>query len=155
MQTQNTNQAIRSNGPSLLFGPAPRNQAEYDCALAETVVLQVENKDAFLRLLARLRDEYLPNGCTERHFVENIAISQWHQQRMAMVIRTILDREGLLEIKGISDHSALRLFKSSDQVETRFLCGPEGCGVLAIDPENHLARSTEALQIGTHKMQRS
>ena len=52
-----------------------------DLALAGIVVLRLETKDAFLKLLARLREEYLPTTHTESVLVWNIAIDRWWQQR--------------------------------------------------------------------------
>ena len=66
---------------------------ERDLAVADTVVLKLENKDAFLKLLARLREEHTPATYPECVAVERIAINRWRQQRYTSVKLHILERE--------------------------------------------------------------
>ena len=95
MEVQNPNESPR---PAIarLYNPAltafPRT-IESDRALADIVVLNLENRDLFLKLLARLREEYRPATYTECIAVENIAVNRWHQRRYASVKQHILNRQ--------------------------------------------------------------
>jgi hypothetical protein len=84
----------KSKGPVTPQGKinSSRNSIRHGL-LAETVVLEAEDKAQFLQLLEELFEEHQPTTPTERMLVETIAVARWRQDRVWGMQKVALDHD--------------------------------------------------------------
>lgn len=75
--------ALKSTGPRTSAGKArsSRNATRHGL-LAETVVLEGEDRSRFYDLLKGLIEENQPKGFSEQLLIENMAVARWRQMRL-------------------------------------------------------------------------
>ena len=102
MRTPNQTAASRANGaPSK--GPvteqgkrnSSRNSTRHGL-LAETVVLEAENEERFLKLLNDLTEEHNPSTPTQMLLVETLAVTRWQQYRIWEMQKVAFDHDAAI-----------------------------------------------------------
>jgi hypothetical protein len=84
----------KSKGPVTDQGKlnSSRNSTRHGL-LAATIVLQAENKEAFLEMVQELYEEHQPATPTEKMMVETIACARWRQDRIWEMQKCALDED--------------------------------------------------------------
>ena len=84
----------RSKGPTTPQGKlnSSRNSTRHGL-LAETVVLEAEDRSRFLQLLDDLKEEHQPRTVTENILVETIAAAHWRQRRILGMQKVAFDHD--------------------------------------------------------------
>ena len=86
--------AQKSTGPTSEAGleRVSRNATRHGL-LARTMVLDRENQDRFLLLLASLQEEFEPGTVHECNLVENMAVARWRLMRLWSIEKSSFDSE--------------------------------------------------------------